>query len=108
MRMPRGRPKKHYVAKPIEPVKIARPPRIYKTPMDIVAQMQAYQAIANGKNRGMFEDCKADIYRLWLLDYNDWRLGEVKGTGTSDRVFNEWTAKFVRAFGALEQTEVAA
>lgn len=100
--MPRGRPKKQYVSRPVEAVKIARPPRVYKTPMDIVAQMQAYQAVANGRNRGMFEDCKADIYRLWLLDYNDWRLKEVKGTGTSDRVYHEWTAKFVRAFGALE------
>lgn len=100
--MPRGRPKRQpYVKKPVAPA--PKPSRVYKSPMDIVAQMQAYQAIANGKNRGMFEDCKADIYRLWLLDYNDWRLGEVKGTGTSDRVFNEWTAKFVRAFGELTE-----
>lgn len=101
--MPRGRPKKQpYVSKAIAAATPAsRAPRVYKTPMDIVAQMQEYQAIANGKNRGLFEDCKADIYRLWLLDYNDWRLKEVKGTGTSDRVFHEWRAKFVRAFGML-------
>jgi len=101
--MPRGRPKRQtYVSKTPEPVKIARPPRVYKSPMDIVAQMKAYQAVSNDKNRGMFEDCKADIYKLWLLDYNDWRLGEVKGTGTSDRVFREWERKFVRAFGLIE------
>ncbi len=103
--MPRGRPKRQlYVSKPVAPA--PKPVRVWKSPMDIVAQMQAYQAVSGGKNRGIFEDCKADIYRLWLLDYNDWRLGEVKGTGTSDRVFHEWRAKFVRAFGALE-AEVA-
>lgn len=106
--MPRGRPKKQpYVTKPVE-VKAPRPPRIYKSAMDIIAQMKAYQDASSGKNRGMFEDCKADIYRLFALDYNDWRLKEVNPTAMSDRVFHEWRAKFVRAFGPLDQTEVAA
>lgn len=99
--MPRGRKKQiPYVSKPVVPA--PRPLRVYKAPMDIVGLMKSYHELADGKSRGMFEDCKADIYRLWLLDYNDWRLGELKGTGTSDRVFHEWQKKFERAFGALE------
>lgn len=105
--MPRGRPKKlPYVAKPAEPLKVER--RAYRSPMDIVTMMKQFQALSDGKMRGMFEDCKADIYRLWLLDYNDWRLSEVKGTGVSDRVYGEWERKFTRAFGVLQQPEVAA
>ncbi len=104
--MPRGRPKRVKLA--IIPAKAApKPARVYTAPKDVIRLMAEYQSIANGKNRGMFEDCKADIYRLWLLDYNDWRLDEIKGTGTSDRVFNEWERKFVRAFGALEQDKAA-
>ena len=102
--MPRGRPKRVPYVK-AQPKPKPRPKRVYKTPMDIVAQMEAYRSISDGKNRGLFEDCKADIYRLWLLDYNDWRLNELKGTGTSDRVYHEWRAKFVRAFGPLEVLE---
>jgi len=99
--MPRGRPKRIRAVQ-AEPVKVPRPARVWKSPVDLVEMMEAYRSISEGKNRGMFEDCKADIYRLWLLDYNDWRLKEVKATGTSDRVYHEWRAKFVRAFGALE------
>ena len=99
--MPRGRPRKQpYVSKPVAAA--PKPKRVYKSPMDIVGLMEAYREASGGKNRGLIEDCKADIYRLWLLDYNDWRLKEVKATGTSDRVFHEWRAKFVRAFGTLE------
>ena len=104
--MARGRPRKSVEAQEPETPAV-RPLRVYKSPMDIVGLMQRYQVASNGKVRGLFEDCKADIYKLWLLDYNDWRLQEVRATGTSDRVYGEWARKFARAFGDLG-TEVAA
>lgn len=105
--MPRGRPKRLPYVK-IIPALEPEPVRTWKSAMDIVALMEAYRAASNGQNRGLFEDCKAEIYRLFALDYNDWRLKEVKATGMSDRVYHEWRAKFVRSFGQLAEAEVAA
>lgn len=104
--MPRGRPRKIRAEAP-EAIKAPRAPRVYKSPCDIVLMMQDYQTRAAGKNRGLFEDCKADIYRLWLVDYNDWQIREIKATGTSDRVYQEWERKFQRAFGELEAERAA-
>lgn len=96
--MGRGRPRK----KPVTVAQTAPAPvKVLKSPSDLVALMARYHEASGGKNRGMFEDLKADIYRLWLLDYNDWRLGEVRATGTSDRVYHEWLRKFERAFGSV-------
>lgn len=95
--MGRGRPRKRPAATQI----VAAPVKVLKSPSDLVSLMARYHEASGGKNRGMFEDLKADIYRLWLLDYNDWRLGEIRATGTSDRVYHEWLRKFERAFGSV-------
>ena len=102
--MPRGRPKKLRAPYPVKQPEVRRE---YKTPSELVALMLRYHDQSQGRNRGMFEDCKADIYRLFMLDYNDWRLKEVKATGMSDRVYHEWRQRFERAFGPLEQQQEA-
>lgn len=103
--MPRGRRKHQPIAPPIV-IKPKPAKRAYHSVRDLVDLMQRYQAVADGKSRGLFEDCKAEIYRLFIVDYNDKQVDGIKATGTSDRVYLEWERRFERAFGA--ETEVAA
>jgi hypothetical protein len=97
--MPRGRRKKPTIAPPII-IKPVKQKRAYRSLRDLVSMMERYHTIANGKSRGLFEDCKAEIYRLFVVDYNDRQVDDVRPTGTTDRLYGEWETRFVRAFGA--------
>lgn len=100
--MARGRPRKIRSPEPAtqEPAKLEH--RVYKSVADIVDMMAAYQVAANGRVRGLFEDCKGDIYRVFALDYNDKQVRELRANGCSDRIYNEWRARFERTFGQIE------
>ena len=100
--MPRGRRKNAFPA-PVIIHKPKAPKPAYRSVRDLVSMMERYQAIAGDKSRGMFEDCKADIYRLFLVDYNDRQVDEIVATGYSDQIYSEWESRFVRAFGRLER-----
>lgn len=83
-------------------VKAIRSRKVYRSVADLVAMMREYEAIANGRIRGLFEDCKTDIYRMFLLDHNDDRaIRDLRASGCSDRVFHEWEARFAKTFGKL-------
>lgn len=99
MPWPKGKPRKIEEAAPI---KIVRPKKVYRSVADLVAMMRDYEKISGGKLRGTFEDCKTDIYRMFLLDHNDSKaIADLRASGCSDRVFHEWEAKFKRLFGEI-------
>ncbi len=96
MPWPKGKPR---LAKTnIEPKLALTPKPAYRSVTDLVAMMEEYRTQSNGRNRGLFEDCKADIYRLFAVDYRDKQVAEIRATGTTDRVYGEWEQKFARAF----------
>jgi hypothetical protein len=83
-------------------VKAIRPKKVMRSVSDLVVMMNEYQSMSDGRLRGLFEDCKTDIYRMFLLDHNDRRaIADLRPSGCSDRVFHEWEIRFERAFGKI-------
>lgn len=87
----------------VTPIKPAKAP--FRSLRDLVTLQAQYQAQSGGRQRGMFEDCRAEIYRLFGIDHNDKQVDEMRATGATDRAYEEWERRFVRAFGELEMSE---
>lgn len=76
------------------------PRRQFRTVSEIVGLMIDYRDNPNARFRGLVEDCKSDIYRLFGVDYNDTKaVDDIRPTGCSDRIYREWEMRFSRAIG---------
>lgn len=94
----RGRPPRILPAASVTPIEPEK--RQFRSVSDIVGLMIAYRDNPSARFRGLVEDCKADIYRLFGIDYNDTKaLADLRPTGCSDRIYREWEARFSRSVG---------
>lgn len=95
MAWPKGKPRKTVDTSPQQ----KRPRAAFRSIRDLISMMDAYRASSGGKFRGLFEDCKAEIYNVFAVDIKDKQVDEMKATSSTDRFYGEWERRFSRAIG---------
>lgn len=73
----------------------------YKSVRNIVDLLFAYRDKSNGRMAGLIEDCKDDLYRLFLVDWNDKQIDEIPVSPFTNTIYEEWQRRFSREFGEL-------